>query len=275
MVTRRTGNRQGQCYLFSYRKMKVRFCLLFGALSLAGIDASSQIVNIEAQRIITDTTGWFGDISGNFSFQQNVSTIYSFNGEVHVENKSRNGKNLWLFLGNSGFLKVDSANFANNTLALALYNRKLSKVIRAEGVTALFNNQITNIRFRWIGGGGPRFKIADLKMLKMYGAVWYLFEHEESSLAEVASKNENRMSPYFTVTFTPFSNLKLVSTTYYQPRLDDFSDYRILHVDQLKIDVSKKFAFTIDFSYLYDEFPQPDVPNKILALSTGVKYKLK
>jgi hypothetical protein len=255
--------------------MNARILILYVALFLAAIDASPQIVNIEAKRIVTDTTGWFGDLSGNFSFQQNVNTIYALTGEVHVENKSRNNKNLWLFLGNSGFLKVDSSSFANNTLALALYNRKLSKVIRAEGVTAVFNNQITNIRFRWIGGGGPRFKIADLTALKMYGAVWYLFEHEESSLQETPSKNESRMSPYFTLTIVPLSNLKVVSTTYYQPRLDDFTDYRILHVDQLKIDVSKKFAFTVDFSYLYDAFPQPDVPDKNLALSMGVKYKLK
>jgi hypothetical protein len=100
-------------------------------------------------------------------------------------------------------------------------------------------------------------------------------EYEESLLSEVPTTTQIRLSPYLTFTFIPLPNLKLVSTTYYQPRIDNFNDYRILHVDQLKIDVTKKFAFTIDFSYLYDEFPQPNVPNKILALSTGVKYKFR
>ena len=69
---------------------------------MSSYELVSQIVNIEAQRIVTDTSGWFGDLSGNFSFQENVNTIYSFNGQVHIENKSRNTKDLWLILGNAG-----------------------------------------------------------------------------------------------------------------------------------------------------------------------------
>jgi len=202
-----------------------------------------------------------------------VNTIYSFNAGVHAENKSKSNKDLWLFLGSAGLLKVDSSDYANNALALGLYNRKLNKIIRAEAITIFSDNQVTNIKFRWQGGGGLRFKIADLSWLKIYAAALYLYEYEQSALADVPSRNENRLSPYITFTFIPVKNLQLVSTTYYQPLINDFTDYRILNVEQLKIDVTKKFAFTIDFSYLYDEFPQPDVPNKILTLSMGVKYK--
>ena len=253
-----------------------RLSMLVSFLTMShAVNSFGQIVNIEAQRIITDTSGWFGDLSGNFSLQENVNRIYSLNGQVHVENKSRSTKDLWLFLGNAGVLKVDSSDFANNTFALALYNRKLNNVIRAELLTARFKNRITKIDPRWMTGGGLRFKLADLKTLKIYAAALYLFEHERSALSEMPSRKDNRLSPYVTFTFTPLLNLKLVTTTYYQPRTDDFSDYRILHVDQIKIDVSTKFSFTIDFNYLYDEFPQPDVPKKNLTLSMGIQYRLK
>jgi hypothetical protein len=232
-------------------------------------------VNIEAQRIVTDTSGWFGDVSGNFSLQENVNTIYSFNGQVHVENKSRSTKDLWLILANAGLLKVEGANFTNNALALGLYNRKLNNVVRAEVLSARFDNQITKIDPRWIAGGGLRFKLADLNHLKVYAAGLYLFEHEKSALPEVPVRKAHRLSPYITFTFTPLSNLKIVSTLYYQPRIEEFSDYRFLQVDQLRIDVTTKFSFTIDFNYLFDESPQPNVPKTNLTLSTGVHYRLK
>ncbi len=253
---------------------KVFLGILESIFFVAGyVSSSAQIINIEAQRIVSDSTGWFGDINGNFSFQQNVNTIYSFNAGVHVENKSKSTKDLWMFLGNAGLLKVDSSQFANNALGLALYDRKLNKVIRAEALTILSNNQVTNIHVRWQAGAGLRFKLVDWSKLKVYAAALYLYEYEQSSFSDIPSRSENRISPYLTFTFRPVSNLKLTSTTYYQPRLDYLNDYRILNVEQLKIDITKKFSFTIDFSYLYDEFPQPDVPNKNIAFSTGVKYK--
>ena len=252
-----------------------RLLILVLFFIMQGLNSFAQIVNIEAQRIVTDTTGWFGDIWGNFSLQENVNTIYSFNGELHAEHKSRSSKDLWLFLANAGLLKVESSDFANNALVLGLYNRKLNNVVRAEVLAARFNNQVTNIDLRGIAGGGLRFKLADLKPLKVYAAALYLFEHEDSALAEVPSRNDNRLSPYLTFTYTPLSNLKLVSTVYYQPRTDDFSDYRILQVDQLKIDVTTRFSFTIDFNYLFDESPQPGVPRRNLTLSMGIKYTLR
>src|SRR5262249_37193575 len=106
-----------------------RLSILLLFFIMQGLNSFAQIVNIEAQRIVTDTTGWFGDVSGNFSLQENVNKIYAFSGQLHVENKSRSTKNLWLFLGNAGLLKVGSSNFANNALALGLYNRKLNNVI--------------------------------------------------------------------------------------------------------------------------------------------------
>jgi len=260
---------------FQFRIPLNRSIFISVCFALFSFHSSSQVVNIEAQRIVTDTTGWFGDVNGDFSFQQNVSTIYSFNAGVHAEYKSKNNKDLWLFLGTAGLLKVDSSNFANNALALALYNRKLGKLLRAEAYSVIFDNHVTNIRVRWVAGAGPRFKFLDKKILKIYAGIPVQLEYEESLVSDVATTTQARFSPYLTFTFLPVANLKLVSTTYYQPRADDFNDYRILHVDQLKIDVTKKFAFSIDFSYLYDQFPQPNVPNKILALSTGLKYKFR
>jgi Protein of unknown function, DUF481 len=256
-----------------YRNLSV--ILIFLYAELHSLPAFSQIINIEAERIVSDTTGWFGDINGNFSFQQNVNTIYAFNAGIHAENKSKSTKDLWLFIGNAGLLKVNNERFANNALGLVLYDRKLNPVIRAEGLSIVSQNEITDIELRWQIGGGIRCKLAELSWLKIYAAAIYIYEHEESALADVPARNENRLSPYFTFTLLPVENLRIVSTTYYQPLLNDFSDYRLLNVEQLKIDITSKFSFTVDFSYQYDEFPQPDIPRNIAALSMGVKYKFR
>ena len=49
------------------------------------------------------------------------------------------------FLGNAGLLKVNSKRFENNALGLVLYDRKLNSIIRAEGLSIVSQNKITDI----------------------------------------------------------------------------------------------------------------------------------
>jgi hypothetical protein len=44
-------------------------------------------------------------------------------------------------------------------------------------------------------------------------------------------------------------------------------------VDQLKIDVTTKCSFTID--YLFDDSPHPNVMKMNLTLCTGITYRLR
>src|SRR5664279_1472864 len=65
----------------------------------------AQIVNMESQRIRSDTTGWFGNVGTSFQFEKNAVQVINISAGAHLEYKSL--KSLYLFLGNYNFLKGD------------------------------------------------------------------------------------------------------------------------------------------------------------------------
>jgi len=60
-------------------------CFLFAVIHKASF---AQIVNIESQRIQSDTTGWPGNIGTGFLFEKNAIEVININANAHVEYKS-------------------------------------------------------------------------------------------------------------------------------------------------------------------------------------------
>lgn len=71
--------------------------------------SSAQIVNIESQRLQSDTTGWLGGFGSNSLFQKNAVEILNINLTAHAEYKTK--KSLYLFLANYNLLKGSGKHF--------------------------------------------------------------------------------------------------------------------------------------------------------------------
>ena len=61
------------------------FCFTF----ILSIHLFSQIVNIESQRIHSDTTGWDGTLEAGFAVNQNNNLLISATTNAHVQYKTR------------------------------------------------------------------------------------------------------------------------------------------------------------------------------------------
>lgn len=73
------------------------------------------------------------------------------------------------------------------------------------------------------------------------------------------TRKEHRLSSYFSYSLFPTEQIALISTTYYQPRFDLWSDYRISHVTELKIKVLKHLNLGIVYKLNFDTYPAPDI----------------
>ena len=47
--------------------------------------------------------------------------------------------------------------------------------------------------------------------------------------------------------------MELISTTYFQPLLNDISDYRLLNQVLLRLKAGKYWAIRLDWNYLFDK----------------------
>ncbi len=232
--------------------------------------ARAQIVNIENSRLHSDTTGWMGSLGGNFILTKQVDMVLQLNARAHVQYK--NLKNLYLVLGNYSVVRGADESLIDNGFFHFRYNRKLGDVVRWEAFTQIQNNIVTKIKSRWLAGMGPRFKISDKPKLKIYAAATVMYEVEREDLPIIVQHNDFRNSNYISFTWIPSERVRVISTTFYQPLLKDFSDYRISTEDQLMVNITEKLALTVTWNSLFDTDPAGDAPRSNYHFATGINY---
>ena len=232
---------------------------------------NAQIVNVESSRMQSDTTGWKGHLGASFSATKNVEKIFQLDLSAHLQYKTE--KDLYLILGNYNFLKGANRKLIDNSFFHLRYNRKLNAVVRWEVFTQQQSNVITRIESRFLAGTGPRFKIMSNKVLRLYAGALVMYEAEKERADSLVLHHDFRNSSYVSLSWTPTKQLELVSTSFYQPRLDKFGDYRLLNQETVKVRVTNKLAVTLNWNYLYDSFPAGNTPNSNYSFSTGANYE--
>jgi hypothetical protein len=232
--------------------------------------AKAQIINVENARIHSDTTGWMGNIGALLSLTKNTEEIFLVQLNAHVQYKTN--KDLFLILGNYGFLSGSSQKLINNSFLHLRYNRKLNNIVRLELFTQVLQNPVTKIDYRFLTGAGPRFKVMDKNKFKLYAASLAMHEYERELDEFKTIHNDIRSSSYVSFSYLPNENTELINTVFYQPLFNYLNDFRIL--DQLKFSVKagKKFAVTFNLNYLYDSKPVTGVPLINYTVSTGLDY---
>ncbi|MEZ5013092.1 MAG: DUF481 domain-containing protein [Chitinophagales bacterium] len=241
-------------------------------LSLAFGGLSAQVINIEDLRIKNDTVGWAGsgELSG-YVYKSN-DLVFTLLTDIHIQHKSP--KTLWLFLTDVATVRVNGdSQFANSGFQHVRFNYKVTdKFVWEAFVQGLYNEPLS-IDYRFLSGTGPRYKLMGTDKFRLYIAALYMFENEKNPGIEEIQYN-HRMSSYVSFTIRPNDNVSIVSTTYYQPRLDDFSDRRLATNIDFKSYLTKKFYLTFNYSYSDDTAPAPGITSSTYELTTGIGFEL-
>lgn len=250
------------------RHNKTFLLLLFFCFLQFGTKA--QIVNIESARMQSDTTGWMGNAGAGLVLTKNVQQVFSTELDAHVQYKSN--KSLYLLLGSYGFLKSAGTSLIDNTFLHFRYNYKINKILRWEAFTQLQQNVISNIKSRFLVGTGPRFKLLGTKMIKLYAASLMMYEREKETNSSLIH-NDIRSSSYVSITFTPNKQLEIISTSFFQPLVNNLNDYRILNQVSVKVKAGKRLGLRVRWNYLNDSRPVPGIPSVNYSLITGADYE--
>ncbi len=249
--------------------MKRFFLLIVSSIT---VTLFSQVVNIESQRIHTDTTGWDGTVEAGFSVNQNNTVLLSATTNAHVQYKTK--KDVYMLLGNWRFTNGGTNRFVNDGMAHFRYNHSFTKWLKLEAFTQVQYNQLLNLRFRYLVGMGPRFKMVDKPYLKLYSGLAYMFEYEENVGPDTVEYN-NRFSGYISWTIEPNKNFSFVATTYYQPKITGWDDFRISGNYSLRFKAFKRLAFKIEFIFLYDSRRPPGIAPLVFNGTTGIVFNLR
>jgi len=251
--------------------MKIfRFIFLLIILISTVISASAQILNIEQERIKTDTTGWAGSAKISFQFTKTDEELWTGGAYTHVQYKTK--RSLYLSLTEYNLNKCSGSDFVNAGAQHFRYNYKFKDYFIGELFTQFQFNKVLEVKFRWLLGAGPRIRIVNTKPFMMHIAALYMYEHEELYNSDLINRN-HRMSSYVAFTYKIHENLSLINTSYFQPKINDFSDFRVLSQSDLKISISKHFSFLLSYLYTYDTFPATGVPKNTHYLGNSLTYE--
>ena len=246
--------------------------LYFTIFLLASIYSYGQVVNVETLRKPSDTTKWTGSASLDIFLIKNVNQIFKIENKFHVQYK--HDKNLWLLLNDLNFQKLEGSSFVNKGTQHLRYNRKLSDRIRWEGFLQSQYDAVSNIDFRGLVGTGPRFKITSSEKYRTYIGTLVMYEYEKADITvEERVAEAVRGSTYLSFSFYPTETLSIISTSYYQPKLDQWSDYRLSSDTAVLLRIFEKLAFKINFVYKYDAVPvSANIPRAQYELTNGLSY---
>lgn len=237
--------------------------MLFFATGLA-----SQIVNIEERRLKNEE-GWKGSIALNFSFTKNTNEV------LDIENLSqisyRKARSLYMFINEIEVIRQNNADVLNNGFQHLRYNYRLSDLLVMEAFGQHQFNQIQRIDRRVLLGAGPRFEIINNDSLRLNIGTHVMSEWEKTSKG--GNQHNYRSSNYVSINWQINEILNFSSTTYYQPKIDDFSDYRVSNNSVFTIGITQKLGMRVTYELLYDTEVPEGVPSTVYSFQTGLTYR--
>jgi hypothetical protein len=251
--------------------------LTFTALMLLSIWTSSQaqVTNVEGRRLKMDTLGWYRELNTGLRFVKEVSNVYTLHNDARIQYK--NEKNLYLGLLEYNWSGGGGNTLNHNAFLHLRYNRAMPREdIKWEAFTQIQFNEITRINARWLLGTGPRFKIVGKEDYVFYLGTLYMFEilREKDLDNNPIRQVDHRSSTYLSFSVFPKDNMSIISTTYYQPRLDDILDYRLNNVTEFRVKVGKLLTMGISYRLTLDTDPAPGIPklNHFLDNRIGIVF---
>ena len=244
--------------------------LLFWLLIAFSGPLFSQVIDIEHMRLDTENQGFAGSIGLNFKLIKNTRNLFAFGSTAYVQ--YRKNDHLVFFINNLAYQTVDDTENINNGTNHFRYNYYWKPKIILEAFFQSQYNSIALIDQRQLTGAGPRFILKEEVRFKSYLGTIIMFEHEKVKDVQPIYNDDWRMSLYLALRYLPTDNIALASTTFYQPRIDAFSDYRVYSHNSATIKIYGKLNFVITYILDFDVAPATGIPNTQYQLLNGISY---
>ena len=244
--------------------------LIFFVFSCLPFGIFSQIVNIEDQRQNAPEMGLSGQADFNFNINKNTTVLYQLGNRIQA--RYREDENLFLFFNEINLVKADGEDFVNGGFQHLRYNKIISEKFRWEAFTQSQYNGVQKIDWRYLLGAGPRFTLLNTDSLAINTGVLTMFEYEQLKEG-LGSEATVRLSTYLSFKYDITKNMNLSSTTYYQPKVWNFKDYRISNETTFNIGLTNKLSLKVIYTLVYDSRPAFEVPETIYNLKNAISYK--
>ena len=248
-----------------------KFILLFHIVLLFHFATLAQILNVESQRILQDSTGWVGKADISFNLTSNQEKVIDLASAFHLQYRKKN--HTFMLLGGAGMIRAGKNDFDNSGHVHLRHNYDLNKWLTWEAFAQGQYNRVLMIDHRELFGTGPRFQLVNSGQSKLYTAALYMFENEALT-EDLGTRTNHRLSSYVAFNWKLNDHIAMNNIMYFQPVISDFANHRIMIQSGLKIKISKILGFSVNFSLLNDSNPPPGIRNTVYSVRNGLEVRL-
>jgi hypothetical protein len=134
-------------------------------------------------------------------------------------------------------------------------------------------NDFERLRLRTLYGAGPRLAIVHGDDVEIHYGVGYMLEFERidvlAGAPDEASTWAHRLTNYVAIAVRIDDTLRFTSTTYFQPRFDEPSDYRMLSESALAVGIGKRLFTKLSATVRFDSEPPTAVRSTDVELQNS------
>jgi len=180
-----------------------------------------------------------------------------------------------MIVGNGGVGFLGRSRFASSGLLHYRRTYRYSQMIWPEWYLQANYDRAQLLKFRTLVGGGGRTAVASGRWGEVAAGASVMLEDERLELPDTAV-HPRKSTVVRTSTSLSFrlvaSQLVMTSTSYVQPRIDAFSDVRILEDLSIATPVTDRLAMTVSFDLRYDSRPPDGISALDARLRTGLTF---
>ncbi len=253
--------------------MRWHVSLVFAA-SLASLPASAQ-VNVEPLRQQVTERRFGARISASTTTYAGNTQGVVFGGSALLGGRTER---------NFGYLDV-SGNYSRLAGVVSVakwfahlrHNFQLGRDLWWEEYGQLESDRFRRVQLRELVGTGPRLRVARSEPFELFVGTSYMVEHTQLDSDAPGSRGQGtfeRWSSYLAATYKPQDRILLSSVTYVQPRIDRFSDYKVLSVSGADFKITTHLHSRVDVTARYESATPPDVRHADLELKSSLEVVL-
>ncbi|MEM9453680.1 MAG: DUF481 domain-containing protein [Myxococcota bacterium] len=247
---------------------------------LVGGPAIAQANPVNAEKLLTDPEegGWSGSLSTNFALSVgNVDRLsLGFSGGLQYWTLYPEGvgyrdrpapsgarrffRDRWVLITNAAFIRVGDNDVVNNGFAHTRYTRMWRPRVGSDFFAQSQYNEFKLLQQRSLGGLGIRVDPINQRAAQVWAGTGYMAEYERNNIDPAIDPHPARVVNH---RWTSYAVLQLRlwdsafvarNTTYFQPRFDDFADFRLLEALQMETRAGV-VALGVEVELQYDNDP--------------------
>ncbi len=249
---------------------------LIGAVWGLWPGSASAQVNVEPMRAKLKDNGLGGSVDARFAGRTGNSEGLTAGGDALLGGRSE--PHFAFISANGDYSRLDGSVQLARYFAHARYNYTLASRWWWELFGQIEHDRFRRLTFRKLVGSGPRFGVLTDKSLSVYLGTAYMLEAEtldvQTGSGDDDSTLAHRSSNYLALLAQPDDRVTLVSTTYFQPRFDEPSDYRFFSVSAAQFAITKLLTASVTFTLRFDSEPPTGVKRTDAEINNalGVRF---